>query len=71
MSYLEVLQRKKNFDEKRAKLKTRLLCFPGSLNLDNLILSIESDILNSHNSERLHAEEMAISRIKSDSNLLC
>ena len=68
MSYLEVLQRKKDFDEKRAKLKKRLICCPGSLNLENLILSIESDILNSHISERLHEEEMAISKIKSDSN---
>ena len=57
--------------KKRAKLKKRLLCklcCPGSLNLENLILSIESDILNSHKSERLHEEEMAISKIKSDSN---
>ena len=54
--------------KKRTKLKKRLLCCPGSLNLENLILSIESDILNSHKSERLHEEEMAISKIKSDSN---
>ena len=59
---------RKTLMKKRAKLKKRLLCCPGSLNLENLILSIESDILNSHKSERLHEEEMAISKIKSDSN---
>ena len=59
---------RKTLMNKRAKLKKRLLCCPGSLNLENLILSIESDILNSHKSERLHEEEMAISKIKSDSN---
>ena len=58
---------RKTLMKKRTKLKKMLLCCPGSLNLESLILSIESDILNSHKNERLHVEEMAISKIKSDS----
>ena len=35
--------------------------------IQNLISSIESDILCSHKNERLHEEELAVSRIKNDS----
>ena len=55
---------RKTLMKKRAKLKKRLKSCNRPEIIQNLISSIESDILCSHNNERLHEEELAVSRIK-------
>ena len=59
---------RKTLMKKRAKLKKRLKSCNRPEIIQNLISSIESDILCSHKNERLHEEELAVSRIKTDSN---
>ena len=59
---------RKTLMKKRAKLKKRLKSCNRPEIIQNLISSIESDILCSHKSELLHEEELAVSRIKTDSN---
>ena len=60
---------RKTLMKKSAKLKKRLKSCNRPEIIQNLISSIESDILCSHKNERLHEEELAVSKIKTDSNL--
>ena len=59
---------RKTLMKKRAKLKKRLKSCNRPEIIQNLISSIESDILCSHKNERLYDEELAVGRIKTDSN---
>ena len=58
---------RKTLMKKRAKLKKRLKSCNHPEIIQNFISSIESDILCSHKNERLHEEDLAVSRIKTDS----
>ena len=61
-------RQRKTLLKMRAKLKKRLKSCNRPEIIQNLISSIESDTLCSHKNEQLHEEELAVSRIKIDSN---